>query len=140
MPTIRFSAAAMVVDFRESDNGELVDNREVLKTLDGLAYLDESFSDYLFNGTGRKALEEAGISGGTLRFEFHSASDCLIAVTEYVTSRILSEQEAAMLGDYTVGQWSDGIGSNFFQERMAVGLAPQALVSDLQMLRVEQAE
>ena len=138
MPTIRFSATASVFDFRRSDEGDLVEDRGVLRTLHGLTYTEESFSDYLLDGSETRELAGLGISGGELKFEFDSQVDGLVAHTEYLTPRFLTETEIEALRGYTVGQWSDGIGSNFFQERMADGLAPQVLIANEQAVRVER--
>ncbi|WP_426389142.1 hypothetical protein [Variovorax sp. R-27] len=138
VPTIRFSAMASVFDFRRSDEGELVEDRGVLRTLHGLTYSDESFSDYLLDGSETRELAGVGISGGELKFEFDSQVGGLVARTEYSVPRFLTKPEVEVLQRYTVGQWSDGIGSNFFQERMADGLAPQVLIFEDQPVRVDQ--
>ncbi|SFQ69998.1 hypothetical protein SAMN05216567_12767 [Variovorax sp. OK605] len=140
MPTIRFSATASVFDFRRSDEGEPIDDRGVLQTLHGLTYSDESFSDYLLDGSETRELAGVGISGGELKFEFDSQVGGLVARTEYSIPRFLTKLEVEVLERYTVDQWSDGIGSNFFQERMADGLAPQVLIFEDQPVRVDQLE
>lgn len=126
MPSIRFSAPACVFDYNaEKDvNGDtpIVDDVEILANLDGLAH-DENFSEHLYG-----ALRDAGISGGVLTFFFSKATGQLHGSTEFSLQRPLNTLEADMLMDYTVGQWSDGIGSNFFQMRMDAGLTPQILV------------
>jgi hypothetical protein len=138
VPIIRFSATASVFDFRRSDEGDLVEDRGVLRTLHGLTYTEESFSDYLLDGSETRELAGLGISGGELKFEFDSQVGGLVAHTEYLAPRFLTETEIEALRGYTVGQWSDGIGSNFFQERMADGLAPQVLIANEQAVRAEQ--
>lgn len=55
-----------------------------------------------------------------------------------IIGRVLNPDQIALLKDYTIGQWSDGIGFNFFQERMRQGLAPQPLVLDESAVQVEQ--
>ncbi|MDP9968081.1 hypothetical protein FB547_12264 [Variovorax beijingensis] len=100
--------------------------------------MEESFSDYLLDGSETRELAGLGISGGELKFEFDSQVGGLMAQTEYLTPRFLTETEIEALRGYTVGQWSDGIGSNFFQERMADGFAPQVLIANEQAVRVEQ--
>ncbi len=143
MPSITFSTYAAVFDFRQmdtdtGDEGRSIEDTAILKTLDGLSYDEEVFSDYLFDGGDVGELEDAGISGGSLDFAFDSATGRLIGRTEYQLERALNPDQIAVLRDYTIGQWSDGIGSNFFQERMRKGLAPQLLVADDSAVRVEQ--
>ncbi|APV48330.1 hypothetical protein BWI17_00700 [Betaproteobacteria bacterium GR16-43] len=136
MPTIRFSAPAPVFDFRiDGDDPPVVDDPTELAALDGLKH-DEIFSDYISDG-GDKTLAEAGVSGGELEFRYDAKSKQLIGITEYTAPRLLTKSELALLKEYTVGQWSDGIGSNFFQERMSLGLAPQ-LPIDERAVSVEQ--
>ncbi len=110
----------------------------VLRTLHGLTYSAESFSDYLLDGSETQGLADLSISGGELKFEFDPQAGGLVAHTEYSIPRFLTEPEVAVLQRYTVGQWSDGIGSNFCQERMADGLAPQVLITNEQAVRAEQ--
>ncbi len=143
MPTITFSTFAAVFDFKQMDpetgeEGRFIEDAAVLKTLDGLSYDEEVFSDYLFDGEDAGELEDAGISGGSLDFTFDSATGRLIGHTEYRLERALNPDQIAVLKDYTIGQWSDGIGANFFQERMRTGLAPQLLVADESAVQVEQ--
>ena len=140
MTKIRFTAPAVVFDFHSEeatdDETPVVEEAEILKSLHGLES-KELFSDYMSDG-GDQTLPKAGVSGGQLRFEYDEKSKQLYGVTEYSAPRGLSESELATLKDYTVGQWSDGIGSNFFQERMDKGLAPQTIVFDDKMVSVEQ--
>jgi len=143
LPSITFSTHATVFDFKQidpetGDEGRFVEDAAILKTLDGITYDEEVFSDYLFDGEDAGELEDAGISGGSLDFRFDSATGRLIGRTEYQLERALNPDQIAVLKDYTIGQWSDGIGSNFFQERMRKGLAPQLLVADESAVQVEQ--
>lgn len=143
MASITFSTYASVFDFKRVDpdtgeEGVFVEDAAILKTLDGLAYDEEVFSDYLLDGENAGELEDAGISGGGLEFSFDNASGRLTGRTEYQLERALSPDQIALLKDYTIGQWSDGIGSNFFQERMRHGLAPQLLVMDEGAVQVDQ--
>lgn len=136
MPTIAFTAPATVFDFRRSDDGEVVEDLGLLQTLDGLAYTDEEFSDYLADDDRTRGLAALGVTGGDLTFHFSGTG--LEACTIYSTPRALNAVELGALCEYTIGQWSDGIGSNFFQERLAEGLAPQVLLPDSRMVRAEQ--
>jgi hypothetical protein len=143
MPTIKFTATAAVFDFNQIDpetkkSGRFVDDKSALKSLDGLSYSDELFSDYIGDGKETLALVTVGITGGSLSFAFDSKSKRLLGSTEYSLARLLSPEEINILKLYTIRQWSDGIGSNFFQERIDEGLAPQVLIADERIVHVEQ--
>lgn len=53
------------------------------------------------------------IKKGFLRFEYKN--DILYSVTKYISTRPLDNEEMAILLEYTLGQWSDGIGEGFEQ-------------------------
>lgn len=142
MPTITFSHAAGVFDFNQTDpetgeSGLLVEDIATLRSLDGLLYDDEVFSDHIGEGE-LEAIADIGISGGSLAFLFDAKSKQLLAETQYLLTRSLKPREVELLKSYTVGQWSDGIGSNFFQNQMHQGLAPQALVMEMKHVAVRQ--
>jgi hypothetical protein len=142
MPTITFSHPAGVFDFNQIDpetgeSGLFVEDVATLRSLDGLQYDEEVFSDHIGDGE-LGAIADIGISGGSLSFVFDVSSKQLIAKTQYSLTRPLKPREVEFLKSYTVGQWSDGIGSNFFQERMHQGLAPQALVMEAKHVVVQQ--
>lgn len=89
----------------------------VLRTLDGVVYEDERFTDYLGDlegeAEGEEALATALESGGALRFGYKEGDEWLSAMTEYRSKRPLSDSELRRLLEYTSGQWSDGIGANW---------------------------
>lgn len=118
MPSIKFYAPALVDGGQDNSDGtiSLVNDTEVLKTLDGLKYEDEEFSDYLSDGE-ETASFSGFVSGGTLVFQYDNASNTLIGAVEYVLSRALKTDEIEALTEYTIEQLIDGIGSNFSQER-----------------------
>jgi hypothetical protein len=113
--------------------------------LDGLAYDEESFTDYLGNRDTvtvqamlaetpdderlQEVLRESQLEndvrnalepGGKLRFSYKPDLNELWCITEYRSTRRLSDQELKALVDYTEGQWSDGIGENFSSSSMDV--------------------
>jgi hypothetical protein len=143
MPTIKFMGPAVVFDFNSEDAAEddtpVVNDSKILQGLDGLTYDDEIFSDYLSDG-GDSTLANVGVTGGILKFKFDQKSKQLYGITEYSIPRRLSSSEIALLREYTSGQWSDGIGSNFFQERIRDGLAPQLFITDENEILVEQPD
>jgi hypothetical protein len=85
---------------------------EELRTLDGLTYDDERFTDYLGGPEEEDVLAAALESGGILRFGY-DGGELLTATTEYLSRRPLTDAEMQLLVDYTMGQWSDGIGENW---------------------------
>jgi hypothetical protein len=99
--------AAVIID------DEQITDAETLRRLDGLTYDDEVFTDYLGGPPEEDVLAAALHKGGMLRFSYTEGHDLLAVVTEYDAKRRLTESELRLLIDYTVGQWSDGIGENF---------------------------
>jgi hypothetical protein len=136
VPTIRFAAPFIVFDFQTTADGRLVEDPDELRSLEGLEY-DEIFSDYFER---RSTLVDAGITGGLLRFKYNEKTQRLDGVTEYSLSRPLTAEELALLSDYTIGQWSDGIGENFFCIRLLLGPAPQFDILDHSVVKVEQRD
>jgi hypothetical protein len=90
-----------------------VSDPATLWSLDGLAYDDERFTDYLGGPPEEDALAEALDGGGSLRFAYRVGVPALIATTDYHSKRPLCESELQALVAYTMGQWSDGIGENW---------------------------
>ena len=132
---IRFSAIASVFDWSGSDDdileedseSEHITNPDTLRKLHGVVYREECFSDYLMDSEeDRRIFESMGLSGGYLRFEYIERDNEVVAITEYQSARDLTEKEIDYLKIYTIGQWSDGIGSNFAQcYPDESGLSPQ---------------
>ncbi|MCG8053265.1 MAG: hypothetical protein JAZ15_18875 [Candidatus Thiodiazotropha endolucinida] len=124
MPIIKFKGPALVASAEENDDGslDLVTDKVILESLSGLKYEDEEFSDYLFDGEETERFAEQ-VSGGILSFEYDASSGSLIGSIEYQLSRSLSEDEVEALEEYTIEQLTDGIGSNFSQERALNGEA-----------------
>ena len=121
----------------DADRSE-VTSSEILRSLDELAYDEETFTDYLGNRTStivqqmlaarpdderllqvfRESQLENGVRealepGGKLRFSYKPEINELWCITEYRSTRRLNDEELALLAGYTEGQWSDGIGENF---------------------------
>lgn len=96
--------------FRDS---ERVVDPIVLRSLDGLVYADETFTDYIGGPSEEDRLAGALEPGGNLTFRYQPGDDLLAASTEYRTRRVLAPEELRLLVDYTMGQWSDGIGENW---------------------------
>lgn len=126
MPRIKISGPALVDGGKDNEDGTiaLVTDREVLKSLNGLRYDEEIFSEYLADDEAFSEIADI-VSGGILLFEYNQASESLVGSIDYDSTRNLSEEEIEMLVEYTIDQLGEGIGSNFSQERVLNGeLAP----------------
>lgn len=124
---IRISGVAAVFD----ENDEFVSDRELLGQFDGYVYDNERFTDYLGGPPLEDTLAELLEPGGHLLFTLASDSPLLRAVTEYRAPRRLADSELGVLLDYTMGQWSDGIGENIATETWAkTGLSVQCQTDD----------
>jgi hypothetical protein len=95
---------------------EPVTDPAVLRSLDGVVYDDEWFTDYLGASEVQGDLATALESGGSLRFGYKEGDEWLTATTEYRSKRPLVESELRLLLEYTSGQWSGGIGANWTSE------------------------
>lgn len=96
------------VNFPQERYSEIVDS----------AYEDTDFTDY-FNrkygsDNGQQSLMDKGVSDGYMRFELIDGE--IWTITEYLSPEKLNEEELEILGEYTQGQWSDGIGEGFEQQ------------------------
>jgi hypothetical protein len=103
---IRGSAAV----FRDD---EQITDPAILRSLDGLVYDEERFTDYLGGPPEEDEVAAALEPGGVIRFSYRRGDDLLTAVTEYRSRRPLTDAEIRLLVEYTMGQWSDGIGENW---------------------------
>lgn len=92
---------------------EPVSDPAVLRSLGGVVYDDERFTDYLGGPPGEDAVAAALEPGGAIRFAYHEGDNLLTATTEYYSRRPLTVDELQALVEYTMGQWSDGIGENW---------------------------
>ena len=90
-----------------------VTDPSVLRSLDGLVYDDERFTDYLGGPQDEDILAAALEPGGVIRFGYDGQGEVLRVVTEYRSRCPLTADELGLLVDYTMGQWSDGIGENW---------------------------
>jgi hypothetical protein len=94
-------------------NDEQVTDPKVLGSLNGLVYDEERFTDYIGGPAVEDELATALEPGGGLSFSYHEGDRLLCVTTEYRICRPLSEMELRLLVDYTMAQWSDGIGENW---------------------------
>jgi hypothetical protein len=108
MPRIVIRGAAAV--FR---GDEQVTDPGVLRSLDGMVYDEERFTDYIGGPPGEDELSAVLEPGGIISFGYCVGDDLLTATTEYRSRRSLTDAELRLLVDYTMGQWSDGIGENW---------------------------
>ena len=94
----------------EASNQEGVDYKgKELEKFDGVD-CQGCFTDYM--DIGRVSAKDV-LSGGYLDFRYEDGK--LWSVTEYQSTRVLSENELEEVKSYTQGQWSDGIGEGFEQ-------------------------
>jgi hypothetical protein len=82
---------------------------ESLKKFDGIDCQD-CFTDYMDSG---RVTAKDVLSGGYLNFKYENGK--LWSITEYQSTRVLTDQELEEVKSYTQGQWSDGIGEGFEQ-------------------------
>ena len=133
MRKFTFKAPASVWDYRSGDPDLPVKDPTVLKNYDGYVYEDECFDEYM-SGINDRELEEAGVSGGYLKFEYQNKNNMLFGFTEYNLRRKLTDPEVLKLREYTLGQWSDGNGSNLMQNGMnsdGISLQMECFIEDL---------
>jgi hypothetical protein len=109
-PMTRIAIRGLAAVYRDD---VAVTDPSVLQSLDGLAYEDEQFTDYLGGPCEEDTLAAALEPGGAIRFGYDGQGEALSAVTEYRCRRPLTADELRLLVEYTMGQWSDGIGENW---------------------------
>lgn len=96
--------------FREDDIQ--VTDPNVLRSLRDVV-CEEVFTDYLGGPPEEDAIAGSLERGGIIQFGYDEGNDVLTATTAYRSRRRLTENELRLLVDYTMGQWSDGIGENW---------------------------
>lgn len=82
-----------------------------LKDIDGLNCREE-FTKY-FNDDEQDLINK-GVHSGFMSFKYEDGK--LFTITEYLSDESLTKSELSALGEYTQGQWSDGIGEGFEQQ------------------------
>ena len=92
--------------------GEAKTSYSNLEELDGIDCQDE-FSEYF--GEDEESLKGV-VTSGYMSFEYDKKENKLYTITEYQSTRELTEEELEILKEYTTGQWSDGIGEGFEQQ------------------------
>lgn len=115
---IRFSQEVTVVRSDGDDDAEdlLITEPDILKTLDGIRYSEEKFTDYLPDyESASDMLRSNSIQGGVLSLRYDHELNKVLVETEYVTVVALSDEDIELLKDYTADQLGDGLGSNFLQ-------------------------
>jgi hypothetical protein len=88
-------------------SGEIFPENVNINKLDGIDCQDE-FVEY-FDGDTKGKLESGYM-------DFKVENNELWTITTYTSNEELTEDELKELGDYTQGQWSDGIGEGFEQQ------------------------
>ena len=105
--------------FGDERESEQITDAGRLPYFDGLEYRRESLCAYMGDGEASAPLAALGLGGGFIALGYAAAQNELIAKTEYTAPRALTAQEIEALVEYTLGQWSDGVGSNFSQSMAA---------------------
>ena len=107
---VRIVIRGVAAVFRDD---EQVTDSDVLRTLDGMVYDHERFTDYIGGPPEEDELSAALEPGGIISFKYQDGDYLLTAITEYQSRQPLTEAQLRLLVDYTMGQWSDGIGENW---------------------------
>ena len=84
---------------------------ESMKELDGKAYKDEVFIDYL-----DEPFYSMGIKGGRLSLHYDTSEKVMYVQSDFEFPKALNETQLKSFVDDIDGQISDGMGSNYFQE------------------------
>lgn len=129
---IRISGPVSVFD--DSDN--IIEDIKILKLFRKMELSEELCSDYIDGD-----LEKIGITGGSLKLSLNQNAKKLLVVTEYSSPGLLTELELTELVEFTIGQWSDGIGENglsitYQNQSLFISYYPIPYPADL--VRVEQ--
>lgn len=86
-------------------------------------------------------LSDIGVEGGTLRLAFSPASEELRVIAEYRSPQKLTKTQLSSLLEYTMGQWSDGVGTDCFSahsDATGIRIAVYPIPYDDDEVRVEQ--
>jgi hypothetical protein len=98
----------------DSDGGRVTD-RAILRQLADFVDDDDLLAtDYIGGTPEEDTIAEALEPSGRLRFSLRDGEPMLRVVNEYAARRPLTAAELRWLGEYTLGQWSDGMGECVF--------------------------
>jgi hypothetical protein len=96
-------------------DGREVTDRDVLRQLSVFVDEEDLFAtDYIGGTPEENAIVAALERSGQLRFALRDGEGSLRVLTEYVARRALTAAELRWLCEYTLGQWSDGMGECVF--------------------------
>ena len=113
---IRIFSTSLALDV---ETEEQIEDAERIKKLDGYIYSedeeDDCFGFWLVDENDESIIKSSGISGGFLKFNFDEQNNNLVVAIEYDLEKELSQEQIEALIEYTIGQCTDGIGSNFNQ-------------------------
>jgi len=125
------------VEIYSAENYETNTDPSIAKGFDGFKYTDVEMSDYLIDYSDT-ILGGLGLTGGYIEFQFDTSENRLWVVTEYSSPRELTQDEISALVEYTQGQWSDGMGTNFEIPHADENQVCTELYNSEQTIRVEQ--
>lgn len=116
---IDFSAPVVITD----ENDDEVTEPSVLSRLRGVCFSEIIFTDY-FGGTPEEMAVAVHLDpGGTIELVAGDSANPLNALTSYLAAKRLSDNELAILEEYTAGSWSDGAGACLSHEDLNVYIA-----------------
>ncbi len=96
-------------------DGEEITDLDVLFQLAGIVDQDDSPATDYIGGTPQEDVIAAALEpSGRLRFALRDGEGMLREVNEYVARRPITAEELRWLGEFTLGQWSDGMGECVF--------------------------
>lgn len=138
MARIRISGIATAWRPEDEADGAQITEADRLAYFAGLEYRRESLCDYLLDSAEAGVLAELDLTGGYLALGYDGAQNELLAITEYRAPRRLAADEIAALAAYTIGQWSDGVGSNFSQSFAVATRVSISIALSADEVKVEQ--
>ena len=138
---LRIFSPSIAFDIETEERIEDIDR---VKTISGYTYMDDEEDDcfgfWLIDENNDSMIKNCGISGGYLHFSFYENTQDLEVSVEYDLTNELSEDQIDRLIEYTIGQCTDGIGSNFNQMKceefgMLVSLIEDKALTKIQLTK-----
>ncbi len=111
---IQIRGRTEVFQTRADGEREEVSSSKLRQRLHSRVFERHTVLDCLKSGTPKEIkLAKQIRGGGELCLEFDKATKQLWIVTKFEIDRLLNKKEQELLVEATVGQWSDGIGTDF---------------------------
>jgi hypothetical protein len=103
-----------------SNNDGPVIDPTLLKQLNGVTYEQGTFTEFLADGGDYSISRKIKRDGG-MYFSYKAGEMTVSVTTSYWSKKPLSEKELKSLANYTMIQWSDGIGEGLESENTFLG-------------------